>query len=116
MTALARPAVPLVPTSGTALHRQVFLVLRDEIRRGVLVPGRALPKEEALCERFGVSRITVRRALADLAALGVVQRRQGIGNFVSANSRVQRQRPTLSLIDGLRRTADGPTRSGMRDS
>jgi GntR family transcriptional regulator len=84
MTALARPAVPLAPASGTALHRQVFLVLRDEIRRGVLVPGRALPKEEALCERFGVSRITVRRALADLAALGVVRAPPGHRQLRSA--------------------------------
>ena len=105
MPALARPAVPLVPASGTALHRQVFLVLRDEIRRGVLVPGRALPKEEALCERFGVSRITVRRALADLAALGVVERRQGIGNFVRSDVPAPRQQANLSLVDGLRRTA-----------
>jgi GntR family transcriptional regulator len=105
----AQPAFSLVVASGTALHRQVFLVLRDEIRRGVFAPGSALPTEEALCERFGVSRITVRRALADLAGLGLVERRQGIGNFVSANSRVQRQHPTLSLIDGLRRTADETT-------
>jgi GntR family transcriptional regulator len=105
MSALARPVAPLVPASGTALHRQVFLVLRDEIRRGVLVPGRALPKEEALCARFGVSRITVRRALADLAALGVVERRQGIGNFVRGDVPAPRQQANLSLVDGLRRTA-----------
>ena len=101
-----QPAVALASASGTALHRQVFLVLRDEIRRGVFAPGHALPKEEALCERFGVSRITVRRALADLAALGLVERRQGIGNFVRRDMPTRRERPTLSLVDGLRRTAD----------
>jgi GntR family transcriptional regulator len=105
MSVLARPAVPLAAASGTALHRQVFLVLRDEIRRGELAPGRALPKEEALCERFGVSRITVRRALADLAALGFVERRQGIGNFVRSDVPAPRQEASLSLVDGLRRTA-----------
>jgi GntR family transcriptional regulator len=92
-----------------ALHRQIFVVLRDEIRRGIVGPGQALPKEEALCARFGVSRITVRRALADLAALGLVERRQGIGNFVRSDVPAPRQRPTLSLIDGLRRTADETT-------
>jgi GntR family transcriptional regulator len=106
MSALARPAAPLLAASGTALHRQVFVVLRDEIRRGVFAPAQALPKEEALCARFGVSRITVRRALADLAALGLVERRQGIGNFVRRDVPAPRQRPTLSLVDGLRRTAD----------
>jgi GntR family transcriptional regulator len=106
MTALAQPATPLLAASGTALHRQVFVVLRDEIRRGLVAPGQALPKEESLCTRFGVSRITVRRALADLAALGFVERRQGIGNFVRRDMPAPRQRPTLSLVDGLRRTAD----------
>ena len=106
MTALPPPASSLVAGSGTALHRQIFVVLRDEIRRGVLAPGQALAKEEALCTRFGVSRITVRRALADLAAIGLIERRQGIGNFVRHDVPAPRQRPTLSLIDGLRRTAD----------
>jgi GntR family transcriptional regulator len=102
----AQPAVSLAAANGTALHRQVFLVLRDEIRRGIFVAGNALPKEESLCQRFGVSRITVRRALADLAALGLVERRQGIGNFVRRDVPGRRERPTLSLLDGLRRTAD----------
>jgi GntR family transcriptional regulator len=106
MTGLARPSSPLLSASGTALHRQIFVALRDEIRRGVVARGQALPKEEALCTRFGVSRITVRRALADLAALGLVERRQGIGTFVRGDVPAPRQRPTLSLVDGLRRTAD----------
>ena len=77
-------ATPLPRAPGTALHRQLFLVLRDEITRSVFAATGALPKEEALCERFGVSRITVRRALADLAALGLVERRHGRGTFVRA--------------------------------
>jgi GntR family transcriptional regulator len=89
---------------GTALHRQIFLVLRDEISRG-LFPDGALPNEEALCERFGVSRITVRRALADLAALGVVERRHGRGTFVLGAPAQARPAPSLSVIDSLRQTA-----------
>lgn len=70
------------PTAGVPLHRQLFLVLHDEIDRGVLAPGDALPTEQTLCEQFGVSRITVRRALADLAQQGYIERRQGVGSFV----------------------------------
>jgi GntR family transcriptional regulator len=104
----ARPtsAVARSAASGTALHRQVFLVLRDQITRGVFGPGDTLPKEEALCESFGVSRITVRRALADLAAQGLVERRQGIGTFVPRDLPQPRDHPTLSLVDSLRKTAD----------
>lgn len=89
---------------GTALHRQIFLVLRDEISRGLFVDG-ALPNEETLCERFGVSRITVRRALGDLAALGLVERRHGRGTFVRGAALQPRPAPSLSVIDSLRRTA-----------
>ena len=89
---------------GTSLHRQLFVVLRDEITRGVYASG-ALPKEEALCERFGVSRITVRRALADLAALGLVERRHGLGTFVRADLPQARAQPSLGLVDSLRKAA-----------
>jgi len=108
------PAAPLSPTAasaplprapGTSLHRQLFLVLRDQIVSGVLVPGGALPKEEDLCDQFGVSRITVRRALADLASLGLVQRRHGLGTYVQPGFQAPRQAPTLSFLDGLRKTA-----------
>lgn len=63
-----------------------------------------MPREETLCENFAVSRITVRRALADLAAQGFVERRQGIGTFVRHDLPQPHERPTLSYIDGLRKT------------
>lgn len=100
----ALSGISFTPSKGSALHRQVFLVLRDEIARGNLASGAALPKEESLCEMFGVSRITVRRALADLAAQGLVERRHGLGTFVTQDLKSPRQRPTLSLIDGLQRS------------
>lgn len=103
-TAMPPAPTPFQPAKGTSLHRQLFLVLRDQITQG-LFPGGALPKEEALGERFGVSRITVRRALADLAAQGLVERRHGRGTFVSANLPLPRRVPTLSVLDSLRKTA-----------
>ena len=105
LASMPPPVTPLPRALGTSLHRQLFLVLRDEIQSGVYAVTGALPKEEALCERFGVSRITVRRALADLAALGVVERRHGLGTFVRAGATPERTSPSLSLVDSLRRTA-----------
>ncbi|MGO9383669.1 MAG: GntR family transcriptional regulator [Mycobacterium sp.] len=75
-------AGPVSTAAGVPLHRQLFLVLHDEIDRGVIAPGDALPTEQTLCEQFGVSRITVRRALADLAEQGYIERRHGVGSFV----------------------------------
>jgi GntR family transcriptional regulator len=96
----------VTPTSGVALHRQLFLVLRDQIVGGQFAPGAPLPKEETLCELFGVSRITVRRALADLAAARLVERRHGRGTFVGNNLPLTRKVPNLNLIDGLQKVAD----------
>lgn len=93
---------PRPRANGVALHRQLFLVLRDRIVRGDPGPGAALPTEEALGEAFGVSRITVRRALSDLQAQGLVERRHGLGTFVSDRVPAARPRPTLSFVDGLR--------------
>jgi DNA-binding GntR family transcriptional regulator len=55
--------------------------LRDEIRRGELLPGRALRQEE-LAERFGVSRLPVRDALLRLEAEGLVVVYPNRGAFV----------------------------------
>lgn len=65
-----------------SLHEQVRNTLLFEIETGAFNDGR-LPTEPELCDRFGVSRITVRRAVADLEQMGMVTRRQGRGTFVS---------------------------------
>src|SRR5262245_4348699 len=88
--------------AGVPLHRQLFLVLHDEIARGALTPGDVLPTEQTLCDQFGVSRITVRRALADLADAGLIERRQGVGSFV--RDRPSSHRGGGSYMDELRQT------------
>jgi GntR family transcriptional regulator len=90
--------------AGVPLHRQLFLVLHDEIDRGVLAPGDALPTEQTLGEQFGVSRITVRRALADLAERGYIERRHGIGSFVRDHGRSEPSSTGGSYLDELRQT------------
>jgi len=62
---------------GPPLYRQVAERLRAAILDGETAPGDPLPSEQRLEERFGVSRITVRRALDELAAEGLIERRQG---------------------------------------
>lgn len=94
----------LLRTRGTALHRQIYLVLRDGIAQGTYPPGSSLPKEEALVQLFGVARATVRRALADLEADGLVQRRHGSGTFVREGLATGANVTTLGFIDELRHT------------
>lgn len=66
------------------LHRRVYRAVADEIASGVLGSGARLPSERELCERLSVSRATVRRALADLAADGLVESFPQRGTFVAA--------------------------------
>jgi len=67
--------------TATPLYAQVRSALERDIEFGMR-PGDALPPEPELEKRFGVSRITVRRALDDLVAAGLVVRQQGRGTFV----------------------------------
>jgi len=67
---------------GTSRHRTVSLVLSDGIATGRYRLGESLPGEEALAKMFQVSRVTIRRALADLDAAGLIERKHGLGTFV----------------------------------
>ncbi len=55
-------------------YQRVHETLADEISRGRRPAGSRLPPERALAEHFGVSRVTVRRALDELARAGIIGR------------------------------------------
>ena len=79
---LLNPALP-VP-----LYHQIYNVLREKIRHGELARGTLMPGEQELSRCFEVSRITVKRALNDLAADGLVTRHRGRGTIVSGGSTI----------------------------
>ena len=68
--------------SPVPLWRQLFLVLRESIYDGSVAGGDLLPGEIELARRFGVSTITAKRALNELARARLVVRRQGDGTRV----------------------------------
>lgn len=71
---------------GARLSEQLADALAVSIRDGQLTPGQRLPTEQALVDRFGVSRTVVREAMSRLKTLGLVESRQGSGAFVMASS------------------------------
>lgn len=71
------------------LYQQMQDALRRAIESGALRPQEALPAERDIATEFGVSRITVRKAVDGLVADGMLTRRQGAGTFVGG--RVEKQ-------------------------
>ena len=69
--------------SGTALYRQVAQDLVDRVDRSELATGEKLPPEAQLADRYGVNRLTVRRALEELARAGIVRTEHGVGSFIA---------------------------------
>lgn len=72
----------LHPVQRRSVPDEVAEQLTDVIVTGELPPGDQLPSERDLAERLGVSRPTVRAALTRLAAIGLVETRQGGGSTV----------------------------------
>ncbi len=66
---------PFAPVARRSLADDVRRQLEARIRSGVLPPGSMLPSEDALGQELGVSRSSVREALRDVVALGLVERR-----------------------------------------
>lgn len=76
----------LDPTMPTPLYHQIYLVLRERIRSGEFPANAVLPGEQELAKLFEVSRITVKRAMNELAANDLVTRHRGRGTVVSASA------------------------------
>jgi GntR family transcriptional regulator len=68
--------------SGRPAYLQIADALREKMRDGTYPPGAKLPSESELRERWGVASKTVRAALDQLRAEGLVVGRQGVGSFV----------------------------------
>lgn len=82
------------------LYRQLADLLREPILRGSFPVGSELPKEAELADRFGVSLITVRQALRDLEADGLIKKRAAKPAVVAARN------PTVTLSWNFSRFTD----------
>ncbi|MDP2368001.1 histidine utilization repressor [Rhodoferax sp.] len=68
---------------AAAPYALVKQFLKDGLQQGVWPPGTLMPSEAALVEQFGVSRMTITRALGELRSEGLVERVQGVGTFAA---------------------------------
>ncbi len=88
-TGAAGVAAPVASRrSALAPYARVRQALRAELEAGRFPPGARMPSEAELVERFGVSRMTVNRALRELQAVGLIERVQGVGTFAAQLDKV----------------------------
>lgn len=93
------------------LYSDLVIALRARIARATYPPGSRLPSLSELTEEFGVSAITVRRALRELTYEGLVQGHQGLGVFVKTKPRIHRVLagdPDRSIGDEIGRAGFAP--------
>jgi GntR family transcriptional regulator len=102
------PNVDLLPDRQLArsqgpLYRQLADILREPIASGAFPVGGELPKEAAIADRFGVSLITVRQALRELEADGLIKKRSAKPAIVTARN------PSVDLSWNFKNFADMAT-------
>jgi|SRR6516162_4426979 GntR family transcriptional regulator len=96
-------------SQDSLLYSRVESALAGEIADGDLRVGDQLPTEDGLIARFGVSRITVRRAIQNLVNRGLVEIRRGKGTFVAASKITQKLADLSGFVEDMEALGRKPT-------
>ena len=83
-------------TNPTPLYLQLQHVIQDAVRAGKLKADEALPSERDLARQLGISRVTVRKAIAGLVEKGILVQRWGSGTFIAPAMHVEQALSRLS--------------------
>ena len=94
--------------SSSPLYHQLMQRISADIERGTYPVGSRIPPEHELEELYQVSRVTVRRALAELTSEGLLERKQGKGTFVSVPGIQQNLKSLHSFHDSCRLNGMAP--------
>lgn len=104
--------VQIDPQQPLPIYVQLKTLLTEEILRGVYGPGDRLPTEHELCQKYGISRNPVHRALAELAEEGAILRHRRRGTFVNPHwIRQHADQPELRVV-----VPEGPWEALLRDA
>jgi GntR family transcriptional regulator len=95
------------PDSPMPLYYQIQENLRELIRGQEIPKGESLPSERELSDLYGVNRLTVRQAIAELVNEGVLVRKRGIGTFVA-------EQKVIQAMPGLRGFTERMLRAGYQ--
>src|SRR5512133_1697482 len=95
-------------------YMRIAGALRRLVTSGEIAPGRLLPSESELAEEHGASRVTIRKALAQLKHDGIVDSRQGFGWYVVGAPLRQSLRDLTTIERQIRAAGREPSRELMR--
>ena len=90
-------------TGALPLFMQITELVARQIAAGHLLPDTKLPPERQMAQDYGVAVGTLRKSLAQLTELGLIQRKQGSGNYISRNE----HGPSLYSFFRLERLSGG---------
>lgn len=94
--------------SSIPIHHQLYCQIKDQILDGALAPYEILPSEVEMQTLFGISRITVRRAVSDLAHDGFLQKHHGKGTVVLPPKATSNVSHLVSFSRGAKGQGDTP--------
>lgn len=83
--------------AAVPLYKKIYLDIKQKIQSKILKPGQKLPSELYLCQKYSVSRITVRKALKLLTEENLIVTTQGKGSYVNVNKIVGKLRGFLEF-------------------
>ncbi len=81
-----------------AKYQLVYDWINKNIDNGTLKPGSRVPSENELCEKFGLSRQTVRHAIQMLSEEGLLESRRGSGTYVADQKAVDSNRSVVAVV------------------
>lgn len=90
--------------SLTPLYRQLSNIIRSQIESGEYSRDEKIPTEIDLSEKYGISRITVRKALEELTDEGLLVRKPGKGTFVCMDNSIRTNYPRMPFKEAVERS------------
>ena len=101
-------------SNPTPLYLQLQRVIQDAVRAGKLKADEALPSERDLARQLGISRVTVRKAIAGLVEKGILVQRWGSGTFIAPDDACRAG--ALAAVELHRRHDHARPEAGRRGS